>query len=245
MTDSTGTIKARYDYDPWGNRTKLSGSVDADFGFTGHYYHAPSNLHLTPFRAYDSASGRWLSRDPIGEAGSINLYGYVGNRVVTQVDPIGLEVAARYSIAEQWLTAVDLERRLAVTGAFSSGDNTAKDAAQKLGPIPPGMYGIYFRQPSRFAASEFVLDPIDSRTGNDYWDGGTGRGAFRIHIEFPTVERRGSDGCLVANERVLNNLGDLLNRTVPGPFKEIISSNRGRAPDNFSGFRLGILTVTP
>jgi RHS repeat-associated protein len=90
MTDGTGTIKARYDYDPWGNRTKLGGAQDADFGFTGHYYHAPSNLYLAPFRAYDSTIGRWLSRDPIGETGGINLYGYVTNNPSNLADPLGL-----------------------------------------------------------------------------------------------------------------------------------------------------------
>jgi uncharacterized protein RhaS with RHS repeats len=34
--------------------------------------------------------GRWLSRDPIGIAGGINLYGYVGNDPVFWIDPLGL-----------------------------------------------------------------------------------------------------------------------------------------------------------
>src|ERR1017187_8102307 len=45
MTGPRGAILARYDYDPYGRRTKVSGTMDADFGFTGHYYHAPSGLH--------------------------------------------------------------------------------------------------------------------------------------------------------------------------------------------------------
>jgi len=69
MTDSSGTIQARYTYDPWGRRTKVSGNLDADFGFTGHYYHAPSGLHLALYRAYSADLGRWLSRDPLYEEG--------------------------------------------------------------------------------------------------------------------------------------------------------------------------------
>lgn len=34
---------------------------------------------------------KWLSRDPIGELGGINLYGYVGNQPTRFVDPLGLQ----------------------------------------------------------------------------------------------------------------------------------------------------------
>ena len=41
-------------------------------------------------RPYDPNMGRWLSRDPIGEAGGVNLYGFVGNRPVGLIDILGL-----------------------------------------------------------------------------------------------------------------------------------------------------------
>jgi hypothetical protein len=41
-------------------------------------------------RAYDANTGRWLSRDPIGTAGGINLYGYVQSDPENLVDPNGL-----------------------------------------------------------------------------------------------------------------------------------------------------------
>ncbi|HSH93313.1 MAG TPA: RHS repeat-associated core domain-containing protein [Roseimicrobium sp.] len=90
LTDSAGVLRARYDYDPYGRTTKVSGDLNADFGYTGHYYHATSGLYLTFFRAYDPNTARWLSRDPIGEAGGINLYGYVENNPVNDIDPLGL-----------------------------------------------------------------------------------------------------------------------------------------------------------
>ena len=35
MTDSTGAVRASYDYDAFGRQTKRSGDLDSDFGFTG------------------------------------------------------------------------------------------------------------------------------------------------------------------------------------------------------------------
>ncbi len=90
MTDASGTIQARYDYDPYGRRTKISGNLDADFAFTGHYYHAVSGLHLALYRAYDADAGRWISRDPIRESSGINLYLYARSDPIDRVDPSGL-----------------------------------------------------------------------------------------------------------------------------------------------------------
>lgn len=69
LTDNSNVVRARYEYDPSGRRTKVSGDLEADWGFTGHYYHAPSTLHLAWFRAYDANLGRWISRDPIPARG--------------------------------------------------------------------------------------------------------------------------------------------------------------------------------
>lgn len=46
---------------------------------------------MATFRAYDPDLGRWLSRDPIGERGGLNLYGYVGNNALNRSDPLGLQ----------------------------------------------------------------------------------------------------------------------------------------------------------
>ena len=40
---------------------------------------------------YDPRIGRFLSRDPIGEAGGFNLYGYCGNDPVNRYDYLGLD----------------------------------------------------------------------------------------------------------------------------------------------------------
>lgn len=89
------TISSRYDYDAWGNQTLISGSDLADFGYADYYHQQTSGLWLT--RAGDGISnGRpyngqdWITRDPSGEEGGINLYQYVQSDPVNNNDPLGL-----------------------------------------------------------------------------------------------------------------------------------------------------------
>lgn len=89
VTDASGNLKARYDYDPFGNEVVLTGNMNVDFGFTGHYFHQSSSLNLTMYRAYNANIGRWISRDPIGEKGGLNLYGYVENDSIRKIDLLG------------------------------------------------------------------------------------------------------------------------------------------------------------
>jgi len=90
MADATGAIRAGYDYDAYGRQTKLAGDLDSDFGFTGHYFHQGSALHLALYRAYNAELGRWLSRDPIKEGGGVNLFAYCMNEPINSMDVSGL-----------------------------------------------------------------------------------------------------------------------------------------------------------
>lgn len=89
MVNSAGAIQYRADYDPYGRLIPVQGTLIPDFLYAGMYYHAPSGLNLTLYRAYDSDLGRWLSRDPIQEAGGLNLYAYVDNNPLNAIDPDG------------------------------------------------------------------------------------------------------------------------------------------------------------
>jgi RHS repeat-associated protein len=79
-----------YDYDPYGNLIKTSGSFTADFGYAGMLYEPNSGLDLTLYRAYSPRLQRWLSRDPLGESAGLNQYNYVNGNPVNNTDPLGL-----------------------------------------------------------------------------------------------------------------------------------------------------------
>jgi RHS repeat-associated protein len=137
MTDSTGAVRASYDYDAFGRQTKRSGDLDSDFGFTGIYVHAPSALNLAVFRAYAPNFGRWISRDPLGARAGSNVYSYVGNNPLSYFDPAGLE---------GWLAekGMDTFKDFLVKNAYDAASDNVKagpgkdalDRAKALQDIP-------------------------------------------------------------------------------------------------------------
>ena len=82
------------EYEAWGrirNET-VSDDLKANipFRFQGQYYDEESGLHYNRFRYYDPEIGRFVSQDPIGLMGGINLFEYAPNPIVW-VDPLGLK----------------------------------------------------------------------------------------------------------------------------------------------------------
>ena len=51
-----------------------------------------SGLYLTRHRVYDPATGRWLSKDPLGESTGLNPYAYADGDPIGRNDPTGLAV---------------------------------------------------------------------------------------------------------------------------------------------------------
>ena len=89
LTDNTQTVRTRYDYDPYGRMTKVSGDRDSVFGYTNHFWHEPSGLNLAMYRAYDPNLGRWISRDPYMEKVDLNLYRYCYSKPIDMIDRTG------------------------------------------------------------------------------------------------------------------------------------------------------------
>ena len=57
--------------------------------YCGYRYDPETELYYVRNRSYNPILGRWLQRDPIGYAGGINLYEYVGGNPVVFTDPDG------------------------------------------------------------------------------------------------------------------------------------------------------------
>lgn len=158
LTDASGAVRARYEYDPFGARSKLSGDLEATAGFTGHYFHPPSGLHLTAFRAYDAATGRWLSRDPLGEIDGLNLYAYVRNRPLSAHDPLGLWTGN---------LGVGYGGQAGVAGQASGG--VAFDGSGNVGTYVGAQGGVAVALPNAGAGVEFGIS--NAPTARDFAEG--------------------------------------------------------------------------
>jgi RHS repeat-associated protein len=64
------------------------------FRFSTKYQDDETDLLYYGYRYYDPSTGRWLSRDPLGEEGGINLYSFVANSTIHRWDSLGLAAQA-------------------------------------------------------------------------------------------------------------------------------------------------------
>jgi RHS repeat-associated protein len=104
VSDGGSTVKADYDYDPFGN---LLNPVDPlgskeKYKFAGQALDSASGLYYMRARYYDAATGRFLSRDPLeGARGSPwdrNPYAYARNNGLAFGDPSGMSAEPIWSV---------------------------------------------------------------------------------------------------------------------------------------------------
>ena len=91
MTDSSGTVVWTADYLPFGTVGVTVNTIENNLRFTGQYFDAESGLHYNYHRYFDPETGRYLTPDPIGLDGGINLYSYTQCNPLNFTDPFGLE----------------------------------------------------------------------------------------------------------------------------------------------------------
>jgi RHS repeat-associated protein len=89
--DASGslTIAAALDFDPYGRSLGAVSSAVPAFAFQGKYQDAETGLVFFGFRWYDPATAKWLSSDPIQEAGGLNLYAFCQGDPVNGVEYLG------------------------------------------------------------------------------------------------------------------------------------------------------------
>ena len=92
LTNASQQTVAEYSYDAWGNTLRATGAMANvnTYRYSTKEYQSASGLYDYGYRFYSPGLGRWINRDPIREAGGLNVYGFVDNDPVNTVDEDGL-----------------------------------------------------------------------------------------------------------------------------------------------------------
>jgi RHS repeat-associated protein len=103
VSASDGSPTAHYEYGPFGEPIRVSGPAAGlnPFRFSTKRTDPTTDLVLYEYRVYNPSTGRWPNRDPIGELGGLNLYGFVLNNPVDYVDKLGMTCSSCSAVAAQ------------------------------------------------------------------------------------------------------------------------------------------------
>jgi len=100
LLDPAGALQTQYTYEPFGKVTVSGPSSGNPFQYTGRENDG-TGLYYYRARYYHPGLQRFISEDPIGFLGGLNLYAYVGNKPVSWSDPVGLWSAGAHDFLLQ------------------------------------------------------------------------------------------------------------------------------------------------
>ncbi len=167
---TNGTVAAHYEYNPFGGIIASSGTKASDFHFrfSTKYFDDETGLYNYGMRDLDVELGRWISRDPIGEEGGINIYGFVGNNSVDFVDSLG-NIASPILIRTLNLIRSEEYSTLGYCGAF------LRNYDIQVSPVQPSSGVVYQYVGVKWSIINSDGESVSSINGLSspqvYWEG--------------------------------------------------------------------------
>jgi RHS repeat-associated protein len=113
---------------PFGGGTVTNHWGGFNLGFPGQYYDSEDALWHNGNRDYDAAFGRYIEADPLGLAGGVNGYVYVGDNPISKVDLLGLCPTCSQASAE----VAALGQRFSDTGEVTTWSGIGVIAASGI-----------------------------------------------------------------------------------------------------------------
>ncbi|MBK9948949.1 MAG: RHS repeat-associated core domain-containing protein [Nitrospira sp.] len=129
LGDNTGTLQTQYTYEPFGFASQTGLASTNSYKYTGR---EEDGTGLVYYRAryYHPRLQRFISEDPIGfNGGDANLYGYVSNNSITNIDPSGQIGIAGFIVG----LSIDAFMQYQLTGTVNSGQALIAGAAGAIG----------------------------------------------------------------------------------------------------------------
>jgi RHS repeat-associated protein len=196
INEDTRAIVNRYEYDDFGNIVEQSGTLENPFTYTSREWEPELGMYYYRARWYDPSIGRFISEDPIGFAGGVNLYNYVEGNPINRIDPFGLDWLL-YDLSDQMVYAYpgDIPGDYNVAGPplMQEGISGPHDN----GALPTGNYNLTGK-PSLVPVSHPHQSSYCDANGNCWWqpiesETPNGRSGLGIH---PDGNIHGTAGCV-------------------------------------------------
>ena len=153
LNSGTQAVVASYAYDPFGQQMKETSTIDQPYRFSTKELQGGTGQYYYGYRFYDSCSGKWPTRDPLGEAGGMNLYRAMGNAPNNWRDPFGLyEEDVHYYKTIEWALKSGIDSRIAVR--IAAADQKVDDnifSNPKYWPINLVLGGKFYFQTREYA----------------------------------------------------------------------------------------------
>ena len=153
LTNSTKAVVQSYVYDSFGQIISQTGSITNPYTFTGREYDPETGLYYYRARYDDARVGRFISEDPIGLAGGINLYSYVHSNPVNFVDPWGLLTS------EEWNRLLNEIKGWVRTPYNKLGKKSKKGVGADCSGSVYGIYNNAGFPTDYYMAKDFPLNP--------------------------------------------------------------------------------------
>jgi RHS repeat-associated protein len=147
LSSPAGALANTYTYDSFGKLTASTGTLTNPFQYAARDFDSETGLFYNRYRFYDPSVGRFISEDPSGFSGGMNLYPYVNNSPVGSVDPLGLARCVFFvSDGMLWCFPQDQGHEAVIIpvasgnngGGMQCKNNSSCDPLHNRGPIPRG-----------------------------------------------------------------------------------------------------------
>lgn len=177
LTDQSGKTVQTYVYDSFGDLKDQKNRIKQPYAYTGREWDKETGLYYYRARYYDPIDGRFISKDPIGFAGGINLFNYTDSNPINRTDPLGLTWSSNGSFLSGWMTGGGSNNRF-------YGPNTIETQEMRNSPGGAALRNAFFsggcRNVNRFSygSGQAAWDTLINPSTADWAGTGAQVGGF-------------------------------------------------------------------
>ncbi|MFY1033183.1 RHS repeat-associated core domain-containing protein [Pseudomonas asiatica] len=168
IMDENGKVIWRGVYQAWGWAEDMhSGTlkwtdVRSSLRFQGQYFDVETGFHYNRYRHYDPRIGRFVTKDPIGFIGGLNVYQFAKNPI-TWIDPFGLS-PCRQLLSKEKCKALIAKIYAKSTARKASSGN--RGLLERVEDMREDKHDLYI-----FAREKNQAKPYGQLAGKGSWEG--------------------------------------------------------------------------